>query len=144
MLTTSSVLQCLFCSHLTVLQTNAANALEAAAASKNDFITLNSALRSSAQQYLLYKWKANGQCSQTNPVATPGTSNHEAGKAVDVSATTYWRTTLANYSYRYAILVLILTILDAALNTCAQNHSLHVAACSLILSVTRAHLYTVS
>jgi LAS superfamily LD-carboxypeptidase LdcB len=89
---------------LTVLQTNAANALEAAAASKNDFITLNSALRSSAQQYLLYKWKANGQCSQTNPVATPGTSNHEAGKAVDVSATAYWRTTLANYNYRYALL----------------------------------------
>jgi LAS superfamily LD-carboxypeptidase LdcB len=91
-------------SNPTVLQTNAANALEAAAASKNDFITLNSALRSSAQQYLLYKWKANGQCSQTNPVATPGTSNHEAGKAVDVSATAYWRTTLANYNYRYALL----------------------------------------
>jgi N-acetylmuramoyl-L-alanine amidase len=87
----------------TVLQTNAATALETAAASKNDFITLNSALRSSAQQYLLYKWKANGQCSQTNPVATPGTSNHEAGKAIDVDATTYWRSTLAAYSFRYAV-----------------------------------------
>eukprot|EP00953_Heterococcus_sp_UTEX-ZZ885_P015381 8663-Heterococcus_DN1.PRE.2 len=34
-------------------------------------------------------------------VATPGTSNHEAGKAVDVDATAYWRTTLAAYSFRW-------------------------------------------
>jgi hypothetical protein len=42
------------------LQTSAANSLASAAKSKNDYITLNSAFRSSAQQYLLYQWYNKG------------------------------------------------------------------------------------
>ena len=43
------------------LQSSAANALASAAQSKNDYITLNSAFRSSAQQYLLYNWYLKGE-----------------------------------------------------------------------------------
>ena len=45
------------------LQTSAANDLAAAAKSQNDYITLNSAFRSSAQQYLLYNWYLKGKFS---------------------------------------------------------------------------------
>lgn len=38
------------------LQAKAADSLASAAKSKNDYITLNSAFRSSGQQYLLYNW----------------------------------------------------------------------------------------
>ena len=38
------------------LQASAATSLKNAAMSKNDYITLNSAWRSAAQQYLLYNW----------------------------------------------------------------------------------------
>ena len=44
------------------LQTVAADHLKDAAKSVNDYITLQSAVRSSAQQYLLYKWYNNGMC----------------------------------------------------------------------------------
>lgn len=39
-----------------MLQSSAADSLVRAANQKHDFITLNSAFRSSAQQYLLYTW----------------------------------------------------------------------------------------
>ena len=46
------------------LQTDAANSLASAAKSKNDYITLNSAIRSSAQQYLLYQWYLQHICGK--------------------------------------------------------------------------------
>ncbi len=50
-------------------------------------VEVNSAFRTVAQQYLLYAWYQQGRCGI--PIAaTPGTSNHESGRAVD----------LANYS----------------------------------------------
>jgi uncharacterized protein (TIGR03382 family) len=52
-------------------------------------LQINSALRSVAQQYLLYRWYQNGSCG-ISAAATPGRSNHEGGRAVDV----------ANYSSR--------------------------------------------
>ena len=72
------------------LQTKAANALIAAAKSKNDFISLNSALRSSAQQWLLYDWYKRGKCG-IGLAARPGTSNHEGGRAFDTSYYDHWR-----------------------------------------------------
>ena len=52
-------------------------------------IQVNSALRTLAQQYLLYRWYQEGRCGIT-AAATVGNSNHEGGRAVD----------LANYSTR--------------------------------------------
>jgi hypothetical protein len=75
------------------MQTAAANSLVAAAKSKNDFITLNSAIRSSAQQYLLYNWYLKGICG-IGLAATPGTSNHEGGRAIDTSYYSYWLSAL--------------------------------------------------
>lgn len=50
-------------------------------------VQVNSAFRTVAQQYLLYQWFRLGRCGIT-AAATPGTSNHESGRALD----------LANYS----------------------------------------------
>jgi hypothetical protein len=55
----------------------------------NNSLTVTSALRSIAQQYLLYAWYTQGRCGIT-AAAQVGTSNHEGGRAVD----------LANYSAR--------------------------------------------
>jgi len=52
-------------------------------------VQVNSALRTLAQQYLLYRWYQQGRCGIT-AAATVGNSNHEGGRAVD----------LANYSTR--------------------------------------------
>ncbi len=84
------------------LQTKAADALAAAAKSKNDYITLNSALRSSAQQYLLYSWYNKGMCGIT-AAATPGTSNHEGGRAIDTSYYSYWASTLSTYGWAHSM-----------------------------------------
>jgi hypothetical protein len=55
----------------------------------NHPLELNSALRTIAQQYLLYHWYLEGRCGIT-AAATVGHSNHEGGRAVD----------LENYSSR--------------------------------------------
>jgi hypothetical protein len=47
--------QWIHCSGNCALQSAAADSLAAAAASKNDFITLNDAFRTSAEQYMLCK-----------------------------------------------------------------------------------------
>ena len=67
------------------LEPKAATGLEAAAAASG--LSVNSAFRTLAQQYLLYRWYQNGQCG-ISLAAVPGNSNHETGIAVD----------LANYS----------------------------------------------
>ena len=50
-------------------------------------VQVNSAFRTVVQQYLLYQWYLLGRCGIT-AAATPGRSNHESGRALD----------LANYS----------------------------------------------
>lgn len=67
------------------LEPKAAAGLEAAAAASG--LSVNSAFRTIAQQYLLYHWYQTGQCG-ISLAAVPGNSNHETGIAVD----------LANYS----------------------------------------------
>ncbi len=47
-------------------------------------IQINSAFRTVAQQYLLRRWKDLGRCGIT-AAALPGRSNHESGRALDVS-----------------------------------------------------------
>jgi uncharacterized protein (TIGR03382 family) len=46
-------------------------------------VQVNSAFRTVAQQYLLYRWYQLGRCGIT-AAATPGRSNHESGRAVDL------------------------------------------------------------
>lgn len=89
------------CPYACSLQAGAADSLEAAARSVNDYITLNSAFRSSAEQYLLYKWYQHGQCGITL-AAAPGSSNHEGGRAIDTSNYNYWAGTLSNYGWAHS------------------------------------------
>ena len=72
---------------LPFLVKDARDDLEKVAASSS--LQINSALRSIAQQYLLYHWYQQGRCG-ISAAATVGHSNHEGGRAVD----------LANYSSR--------------------------------------------
>eukprot|EP00012_Vannella_robusta_P006746 CAMPEP_0206201114 /NCGR_PEP_ID=MMETSP0166-20121206/11318_1 /ASSEMBLY_ACC=CAM_ASM_000260 /TAXON_ID=95228 /ORGANISM="Vannella robusta, Strain DIVA3 518/3/11/1/6" /LENGTH=169 /DNA_ID=CAMNT_0053619653 /DNA_START=147 /DNA_END=656 /DNA_ORIENTATION=- len=83
------------------LQESAANALLAAAEHKQDYITLNSAYRSSAQQYLLYQWYINGTCN-IGLAAKPGQSDHEGGRSIDTSYYSYWMTTLEEYGWTWS------------------------------------------
>lgn len=46
-------------------------------------VQINSAFRTVAQQYLLYRWYQLGRCGIT-AAATPGRSNHESGRALDL------------------------------------------------------------
>ena len=66
-----------------VIQRAAAEHLAMAAAAAGG-LTLNSSLRTIAQQYLLYEWFLRGKCD-ISLAAKPGTSNHESGLAVDVA-----------------------------------------------------------
>jgi hypothetical protein len=90
--------QWIHCSSACSLQAGAADSLAAAAASKNDYITLNSAFRSSAQQYMLYQWYNKGICG-IGLAASPGSSNHEGGRAVDTSYYSYWLSTLEAHGW---------------------------------------------
>jgi hypothetical protein len=63
------------------LEPKAASGLEAAGASGT--LSVTSAFRTIAQQYLLYRWYQNGQCG-ISLAAVPGNSNHETGIAVDL------------------------------------------------------------
>jgi MYXO-CTERM domain-containing protein len=46
-------------------------------------VQVNSAFRTVVQQYLLYRWYQLGRCGIT-AAATPGRSNHESGRALDL------------------------------------------------------------
>ena len=70
---------------LPYLGKSAKTALESAAAVRS--VQINSAFRTVAQQYLLYRWYQQGRCG-ISAAAAPGRSNHQSGRALD----------LANYS----------------------------------------------
>jgi len=53
-------------------------------ASAKEALQLNSGLRSVAQQYLLKKWQQAGRCG-ISAAASPGRSNHETGRALDLA-----------------------------------------------------------
>jgi hypothetical protein len=86
------------CSSPCSLQSCAADSLEGAAKSVNDYITINSAFRSSAEQYLLYNWYLSGSCGITL-AASPGSSNHEGGRAIDTSNYNYWSSILGAHGW---------------------------------------------
>lgn len=82
------------------LQGPAARALRRAAARRSSTMTINSALRTLPQQFLLYQWYATGRCS-IGLAARPGRSNHETGTALDIDSYSAWRSSMQAESYRW-------------------------------------------
>ncbi len=69
-------------------------------AHKTTHMTINSMLRTVAQQYLLYRWGAAGCCG-INVVAKPGNSNHETGLAMDIQESSTWRSSLSGQGFKW-------------------------------------------
>ncbi len=68
--------------------------------SKTADIPVNSALRTIAQQYLLYAWyRNNPRLCNANLAAAPGNSNHNGGAAVDIGSNATWRTSLRSRGF---------------------------------------------
>lgn len=78
----------------------ASAAMKRAVAASGTFITINSAWRSVAQQYLLYKWWKAGQC-RIQVAATPGKSNHQSGRAIDIPSYSFWLNKLQAQGWRW-------------------------------------------
>jgi hypothetical protein len=63
-------------------------------------MTINSALRTVAQQYLVWRWSATKRCGV--PLATPpGESNHEIGIALDIAEAGTWRPALEAQQFKW-------------------------------------------
>ena len=69
-------------------------------ANPNRAMTINSMLRTVAQQYLLYNWYQTGRCG-ISLAARPGSSNHETGTAIDIQEYSAWRPTLEANGFRW-------------------------------------------
>ncbi len=63
-------------------------------------MTVNSALRTVAQQYLLDRWSRARRCG-IQLAANPGESNHETGLALDVSEHGAWRSALEAQGFHW-------------------------------------------
>ncbi len=63
-------------------------------------MTINSALRTVAQQYLVWRWSATKRCGV--PLASPpGASNHEIGVALDIAEAASWRQALEAQDFKW-------------------------------------------
>ena len=63
-------------------------------------MTVNSALRTVAQQYLVWRWSQTKRCGV--PLATlPGESNHEIGVALDIAEAATWRGPLEAQKFKW-------------------------------------------
>jgi hypothetical protein len=63
-------------------------------------MTINSALRTVAQQYLVWRWSQTKRCGV--PLATPpGESNHEVGTALDIAEAASWRQALEAQNFKW-------------------------------------------
>jgi hypothetical protein len=85
---------------LPYLAPDAINSVKRAAAGTT--ITINSGFRTIAQQHLLYRWKQLGRCNLT-AVARPGRSNHESGRALDVSNYSAMLTRMRNQGWSHNV-----------------------------------------
>ncbi|HUQ08188.1 MAG TPA: NBR1-Ig-like domain-containing protein [Kofleriaceae bacterium] len=65
-------------------------------------LQVTSAYRTVVQQYLLYRWFQLGRCGIT-AAATPGSSNHESGRALDVSNYSAWIATLGDHAWDHSV-----------------------------------------
>ncbi|HXK17390.1 MAG TPA: hypothetical protein VNG33_06300 [Polyangiaceae bacterium] len=74
--------------------------LKAVDARPKQKMTVNSALRTVAQQYLVWRWSATKRCGV--PLATPpGESNHEVGFALDIAEAGTWRPALEAQDFKW-------------------------------------------
>ena len=80
----------------------ARDALYAAVATATAPIQITSAFRTVVQQYLLNRWFQLGRCGIT-AAADPGRSNHESGRALDVSNYTAWITKLGAQGWAHDV-----------------------------------------
>ncbi len=85
---------------LPYLEADAAADLQSVAA--NSPLQINSAFRTIAQQYLLVRWHNAGRCGITAAAAV-GSSNHESGRAVDVSNWSSRVSSMAAYGWRHDV-----------------------------------------
>jgi N-acetylmuramoyl-L-alanine amidase len=74
--------------------------LKAAIEARGVKLSINSGYRTFAQQFLLFRLKHLGGCN-SNPVARPGTSNHESGLALDVNEPLTWKPFLQAQGWRH-------------------------------------------
>jgi hypothetical protein len=65
-------------------------------------LQVNSAYRTVAQQYLLYRWWQAGRCGIT-AAATPGRSNHESGRAIDLQNWSARRASMAAHHWSHSV-----------------------------------------
>ena len=72
------------------------------AASSSGSLAVNSALRTVAQQYLLYRWYQQGRCGIT-AAATVGHSNHESGRAVDLQNYGSRISTMSSHGWKHDV-----------------------------------------
>lgn len=82
------------------LQTPAVDGLRAAVTAHGGTLSLNSALRTLPQQLMLYRWYTMGACGITL-AATPGTSPHESGLAIDTSDYSAWQSALEAHGWTW-------------------------------------------
>jgi hypothetical protein len=82
------------------LQTPAADALVKAQKARGTTMTINSALRTLPQQFLLYSWYKAGRCG-ISLAATPGNSNHEGAVAVDIDDSAGWRASMIAAGFKW-------------------------------------------
>jgi hypothetical protein len=66
----------------------------------NRVLKVHSALRTVAQQYLLFRWANEKRCG-IQLATPPGESNHETGLALDVSGHAAWRSALESEGFRW-------------------------------------------
>jgi len=74
----------------------------AAAAANGRVMNINSGFRTVVQQYLLFRWFQLGRCG-IPAAADPGRSNHESGRALDLSNYSEWITTLGQHGWSHNV-----------------------------------------
>jgi hypothetical protein len=74
--------------------------LKALDAHPKQSMTINSALRTVAQQYLVSHWAATKICG-VQLATRPGESNHEIGSALDIAEAAQWRPALEAQQFRW-------------------------------------------
>ena len=74
--------------------------LKALSAHSADTMTVNSALRTVAQQYLVWHWAASKICG-VQLATPPGESNHEIGSALDIAEAAKWRPALEAQEFKW-------------------------------------------
>ena len=85
---------------LPYLEADAKSDLVAEAVSHS--VQVNSAFRTIAQQYLLYRWYLNGRCGIT-AAATVGNSNHESGRAIDLANWSSVVTSMSSHGWKHDV-----------------------------------------